>query len=536
MHSLLRSELRPTTITPRAYQSEAIDKVFDRYRAGDRATLVVHPTGVGKTVLGGSLIRRGVEKGRRALWLVNRTALATQTINSMERLGLDPQREQADEYARELIDEPHLVVATVQSMSGRRLLSWPRGYFDLIACDEAHHFSAPLYREPLDYFNSAKLLGLTATPDPVAGRNIGEVFDSVADERDIWWAWSDPEGPFLCPLRVIRRDVGFDVSELAVEGVNDYSTEDLAELLTPLVDRVANVILDEIMERKTIAYVPRIAVAQALATALQSLGMAAEWISGADPDRDSKMERFERDDIQVMCNADLLGEGNDIPGVSCIVDAYPTRSRARFAQRVGRGLRPDTPDCLLLCLSSNSADHRLATPADLVPQARFDDAMADWIDSVIESNGGGAIDLMDAVEKAREKSRAEPEPPRVVRCRASRFRVPGRRVVLDPMSAADALGCSAGFKLSRPPRNAVMRALTEKQMSVLDRAGVRDCERLSARQASVLVGRLFERRDAGLATLKQVRELIRLGVDPARAREMPFAEASDTIDRTRRRR
>lgn len=533
--TLLRPEIRPTTMTPRPYQAEAVAKVFDRFRAGDRATMVVLPTGVGKTEVGGFIIREGCLRGRRSLWLAGRTDLVTQTINKMERHGLDPQREQADSYARELVGEPDLVVATPQSLNGPRLRTWPRDYFNLVIADESHHFVNGQYREPLDYFASARVLGLTATPDRADGRNLGEVFESVAEERDIWWAWSDPGGPYLCPLRVVRRDVGYDVGRLRVEGANDYSAEDLAALLTPLVEPVANVILDEVGERKTLAYVPRVAAAQALATALQSLGMHAEWVSGDDPARKEKMDRFAADDLQVLVNVDLLGEGNDLPGVSCIVDAYPTRSRARFAQRVGRGLRPDTPDCMLLCLATNSRDHRLATPADLVPQARFDDAFADWVDATIERNAGG-IDLMDAVESARESARAEPEPPRVIRCRARRYMVSGRRTVLDPTAAADALGCSAGFKLSRPPRGAVIRPLSEKQVAVLANSGVRDIDRLSSRQASVLIGRLMERRAAGLASLKQVRFLIAKGVDPDAARGMSFQEASETLDRVCRRR
>lgn len=530
MSIISRPELRPTTIAPRPYQVEAIGKVFDRFRKGDRSTLAVLPTGTGKTSLAGCMIRKGVEHGRRTLWLTHRTDLATQSINHLERHGLDPQREQAECSARAFVDEPDVVVGMVQTLTPKRLKSWPRDYFNLLVCDEAHHFVSDQFRAPVDYFGSAKVVGLTATPGRGDGKNLGEVFDSVADERDIWWAWKDPKGPYLCPLEVIRRDVGFDISQLRIDGASDYSADELAMMLEPLVEPVANVVLDEVGDRQTLVYVPRVAVAQALATALQVLGMAAEWIAGNDPDRVSKMGRFASGELQVLVNADLLGEGNDLPNVGAIVDAYPTRSRVRYTQRVGRGLRPDTPNCLLVCLASNYQDSRLVTPADLVPQARYNDGIADWIDALLEDEDGPS-NLMDAVEEARKKERSEPTPPRVIRCRARRYQVGGRRTVFRPTDAADILGCSAEYEIARPPRNAVIHRLTDKQRAILERAKIKDVGRLSSRQASKLIEKIFDRKDQGLASLPQVQLLISKGVDPHVARSMGFSEASQELDR-----
>lgn len=528
MSTLLRSELRPTTITPRRYQEEAIEKLFHRFRSGDRSSLVVHATGLGKTNLAGMVIRKGVERGRKALWITHRTDLATQTINSLERHGLDPQREQAESRAREWVAEPDVVVATVQSLQGRRLAQFPRDYFNLLVVDEAHRALGGQFRGIIEYFGGSKVLGLTATPEPPSG-NLGEVFDSVADEKDIWFGWNAPDGPYLCPLVVVRRDVGYDLSELKPEGLSDYSPEDLAALFEPLVEPIANIILDEVQERQTLAYVPRVAAAQALATALKHLGMHADWVAGNDPDRDEKLDRFRSGDIQVLCNADLLGEGNDLPNVGAIVDAYPTLSQVKYAQRIGRGLRPDTEDCLLLCLASNYHDSRLVTPADLVPQARHNDAFADWIDALTET--GGKVNLLDAVEKAKEKSRGSKEAPPVVRCRARRYQVGGKRTVLKPSGAAEILGCAADFRIARPPKNAHMPRITDKQLRILEKAGVKDAHRLSVRQASVLMERIIHGWNNDLASLPQVRFLISLGVDPATARAMKFKEASAEIER-----
>src|SRR5690606_3170225 len=98
------------------------------------------------------------------------------------------------------------------------------------------------------------------------------------------------------------------------------------------------------------------------------------------------------------------------------------------------------------------------------------------------------------------------------------------------MAAAEVMGCPADFRIARPARMARYDRLSPKQLGLLDRAGVKDAQRLSRRQASVLIGRIMERRDANLASLPQVRTLIGRGIDAELARAMSFSEASETLD------
>lgn len=108
-----------------------------------------------------------------------------------------------------------------------------------------------------------------------------------------------------------------------------------------------------------------------LAEALRGMGVAAEAVSGETPEAERReiLRRFADGDIRVVTNAQVLTEGFDVPEVSCILMARPTKSRALYQQAVGRGLRPapwaGKADCLILDVVGNSERHKLITLASL---------------------------------------------------------------------------------------------------------------------------------------------------------------------------
>src|SRR4051794_8916253 len=119
-----------------------------------------------------------------------------------------------------------------------------------------------------------------------------------------------------------------------------------------MIERLSNVIKKEIEGRPTLVFMPGIRSSQGMATALQYIGVNADWVSGADPDREEKIRRYKEGEIQVMCNAQVLTEGFNAPRTAAIVLCRPTKSRPLYSQMVGRGTRlkhgMEFTDCLVI--------------------------------------------------------------------------------------------------------------------------------------------------------------------------------------------
>lgn len=340
MTSLLEiPPVRPTDIHLRGYQKDAIDAVRNEYLKGIRSTLLVMATGLGKTVSFGMVARMVAEKGGRTLVLAHRGELIEQAAETLTRIGLDPGIEKANSFAR-AIYEPNVVVATVQTMQRERLQTWPRDFFKLVIVDECHHSTAKSYRNILDHFSSARVLGVTATAERVDDDALGDVFESVAYEYTLWEAMTAPApGPYLSRLRFVQCDVGIDLRDIRTTA-GDLNAADLEEAIRPHIETLANAIKQEIGDRKTLIFTPDVGSAMAMASALNGeLGIRSRWVSGESPDRKAIIDGFKRGDFQALANCSLLLEGFDCPSVSAIALCRPTKSRPLYTQIVGRGTR-----------------------------------------------------------------------------------------------------------------------------------------------------------------------------------------------------
>lgn len=166
-------ELRP-------YQAEAKQAILSAWDEGYRKTLLVLPTGCGKTVVFSSVTENQVNKGHRVLIMAHRGELLDQAADKLkEASGLDSVLEKAESSC--LDSFLPVTVGSVQSLAQeKRLARFPNDYFQDIIVDEAHHCLSDSYRRILDHFPTANILGVTATPDRGDMKNLGEFFDSKA--------------------------------------------------------------------------------------------------------------------------------------------------------------------------------------------------------------------------------------------------------------------------------------------------------------------------------------------------------------------
>lgn len=517
--TLQKPRLIEPQVSLRPYQAAAIDAIREEYRRGVKSTLLVLPTGMGKTITFGSAARRAIENGRRVLILAHRGELIQQAVEKLDMLGVSAEVEMADRYARARYQDPDCVVATVQTLRGGRLESWPRDYFGLVVTDEAHHATSKTYRDVYAHFSRARHLGVTATPDRTDGVGLGAVFESVAYETTLWDAMTAPDpGPYLCRLTVCQRDISIDLRGLKTPK-GDYSDAELEDVFRPLVEPLANAIKLEVGERRTIVFTPGVKSAEGMAAALRAIGLRAVAVSGGDPDRAEKFAGLHSGAVQVLCNCMIATEGFDCPAVSAIVLCRPTKSRSLCAQMVGRGTRlyEGKTDCLVIDFDYLTDKHDLVKPADLLGDP-------DVAASVVKSAAPNErIDLVAETSRAKKAAARRRE----LEIEAEERRVTYRRqCTFDPLDyAARFYGASYS-----PPHNASARMATEKQQSLLAKMGVPSPQSVTKDYASFLISNQRRRWDRGLCTVKQIKVLVRNGVAVDAAREMTMAEASRRID------
>lgn len=388
----------------RPYQQAARDSIHAQWEQGRLRTLLVLPTGTGKTIVFASVAADQVRAGDRVLILAHRGELLEQAADKLQRsTGLVSAVEKAESTC--LNSWFRVVVGSVQTLQRpARLERFPRDYFGTIIIDEAHHAITDGYRRILDYFESAKVLGVTATPDRGDMRNLGEVFDSLAYEYKLTDAIK--EG-YLCKIMAQTIPLQLDISGVALSG-GDYAVGELGTALDPYLEQIAR--RDGTAgagDRKTVVFLPLIKTSQKFRDLLNAKGFQAAEVNGQSADRKEVLADFDAGKYNVLCNSMLLTEGWDCPSVDCVVVLRPTKVRSLYSQMVGRGTRPaeGKTDLLLLDFLWMTDKHELCRPADLVCEDRA--VARQMTENLAET--GATQDIQEAAAQACEDVVAQRE-------------------------------------------------------------------------------------------------------------------------------
>lgn len=501
---------RVPAISLRPYQHEAASAAWDTLVAGQkRRTLLVLPTGCGKTIVFAEVARRFRAHGR-VLVLAHREELIRQACDKVTRTaGLRCGVEMASETSAGGED---VVVATVQTLSRPgRLAGFAPDEFALVVVDEAHHATAASYRAVLDYFASARVLGVTATPDRADGTGLGEVFEHVAFTYEIRDAIDDG---YLVPIRQRAVHVaGLDLSRVRVTA-GDLNEGDLARVLTAedALHRVAVPAVELAGERPTLVFAASVEHARCLAEVMQRYTQRGVLVLHGGTEAEVRREAlagFAAGRAQFLVNCALFTEGFDEPRIACVAVARPTRSRALYAQMIGRGTRlhEGKADLLVLDFRGNAGRHSLASAADVLGGRERPEVLA----RAKERLESGELAVHEALDAARAEVAEETR--RKVLAQA---RYQARDV--DPFTV---LGAAP-----RPTAYAGLPA-TDKQRAALERFRVDvDLATVSRGEASALLDQLVRRAKSGRCTYRQARVLARYGMDT----EVSFDEATRLID------
>lgn len=505
-------ELRP-------YQQLARDHIHAEWENGHTRTLLVLPTGTGKTIVFASVAADQVRAGDRVLILAHRGELLEQAADKLQRsTGLVSAVEKAD--ATCLNTWFRVVVGSVQTLQRTaRLERFPHDYFGTIIIDEAHHAITDGYRRILDYFGDAKVLGVTATPDRGDMRNLGEVFDSLAFEYKLTDAIK--EG-YLCRIMAQTIPLKLDISSVTMSG-GDYAVGDLGTALDPYLEQIAAEMAQRCKGRKTVVFLPLIKTSQKFRDLLNSHGFRAAEVNGQSTDRKEVLADFDAGKYNVLCNSMLLTEGWDCPSVDCVVVLRPTKVRSLYSQMVGRGTRlsPGKSDLLLLDFLWMTDKHELCRPADLVCEDR---AVARQMTENLAQTGCPE-DIEEAAVQASEDVVTQREEALAKQLEEQRRK---KARLVDPLQyemsiqAEDLAGYVPAFGWEAGPP-------TEQQAAALEKLGILPDAVESAGKASLLLDRLNKRRAEGLTTPKQIRVLERYGFQSVGT--WSFDAAKHMIDR-----
>lgn len=354
----------------RDYQIEALAAERAARAGVDTRLAIVLATGLGKTIV---MAQKAVDfldsfegAGNRVLILVHTDELAAQAETKV--------RLQAGDFSVGVVkaerNEVHadIVIGSVQTLANR---SRRTALVDvgLVIVDECHHVTAPRYHDILSHYGCfltwplpTPALGFTATLERGDGASLGGVWQDVVYTRGTSWAVR--KGWLVQPIGYRLEIPGAAFTESA-----DQQDLALVEAMAPEV--IVREWLDKAAGRQTVAFMPLVRSARALASAFHASGITARVVHGAMPkaERREALEAYEAGHVRVLVNAMVLTEGWDSPITSCVIIGRATKSRPLFIQMAGRGLRPnpleptEDQDCVLLVVADATTD--MCTVADL---------------------------------------------------------------------------------------------------------------------------------------------------------------------------
>lgn len=486
-------ELRP-------YQQEAKDAIFHSWDEGIQKTLLVLPTGCGKTIVFAKVAEECVRQGDRVLILAHRGELLEQAADKIGRsTGLGCATEKAE--ATCLGSWFRITVGSVQSlMRESRLNKFDEDYFNTIIIDEAHHCISDSYQRVLNHFHDAKVLGVTATPDRGDMKNLGSVFENLSYEYTLPKAIK--EG-YLSPIKAVTIPLQVDLTGVGVQS-GDFKAGDLGTALDPYLEQIAEEMKKYCADKKTVVFLPLVKTSQKFRDLLNAKGFHAAEVNGESKDRAEILEDFDKDKYNVLCNSMLLTEGWDCPSVDCIVVLRPTKVRSLYCQMVGRGTRlsPETgkDHLLLLDFLWHTERHELCHPAHLICES---EEVAQKMTENLEKEAGCPMDIEEAEQTAADDVVAQREEALAKQLAEMKRR---KRKLVDPLQfemsiqAQDLSGYVPAFGWEMAPPS-------DAQKKTLEKLGIMPDEIDNAGKASKILERLDKRRKEGLTTPRQIRFL-----------------------------
>ena len=330
----------------RPYQEVAVSSALDALEK-HKNTVVVAPTGAGKTIMLSSLIGKRHKCNGKVLVLQHRDELVNQNIDKFQRIN--PNISTSVVNAEDKDWSGDTVFSMVQTLSRPNNLENMKP-MDMVVVDESHHIVADTYLRIINHAKetneNVEIVGFTATPNRGDKKGLREVFTNCSHQIEI--STLIREG-FLVAPKTYVIDVGVRAELQNVrKTVVDFDMDQVARIMNKraINQRVVDEWKAKASDRKTVVFCSTVAHAEDLCDEFVEQGIKAEVVTGETDKnvRANMLDDLANGDLQVVVNVAVLTEGFDAPPVSCIILTRPCSYKATMVQMIGRGLRTINPD------------------------------------------------------------------------------------------------------------------------------------------------------------------------------------------------
>ena len=347
---------------PNSMQKRVLQKLKETRINGNKKGLVISATGTGKTYLAAMDIKQFFEinsntenklfeindkksktSNIKFLFIAHREELLENAINVFSKILKIDKNEFGRIYGGLKEIDKSIIFASIQSLRNCYNEFKP-SFFDYVIVDEFHHSMSDSYLKTLSYFNPKFLLGLTATPKRMDGKDILSLCDyNVVDEIGIKEAL---EEDLIVPFHYFGvNDYTINYDNIPYKNGN-YNEKILLENL--LLNTRTDYIVEKINkfgfdgdELSAVAFCQNIEHAFFMKEEFSKKGYKSAVITAntSSNERSEILEKFKNKKIEILCVVDILNEGIDIPTINLLLFLRPTMSSTIFIQQIGRGLR-----------------------------------------------------------------------------------------------------------------------------------------------------------------------------------------------------
>lgn len=333
----------------RPYQLKAVNDIKHLYARNVKRILLHMATGAGKTVVFCDIIKKAALKGTKTIVTVHGVKLVDQASKRLTREGV-PHGFIQGNNTRDIHHD--VLVTSIDTLFARKFS--PEA--DFVVVDECHLARGKKFQWFLDQYKDKYILGVSATP------HLKEGLRHIAD--DIVYPISIQElieQKFLVPMRYFAPSEP-DLSRISIKRGDYDETEVSEEMSKP---KIRSDIVKSWQKygenRPTLMFCVNVKHSKMMVDEFLSVGIPAAHVDASTPlpERDKLIDSLCAGEIKILSNVGILCTGVDIPPLSCIISARPTRSYNLWIQQLGRGTRPftDKSDCIILDNASNTVEH-----------------------------------------------------------------------------------------------------------------------------------------------------------------------------------
>ena len=344
--------------TLRDFQQKIIDEVIESARIYHNIAVIAQ-TGSGKTVIAAAILERFDRKNRKALFIVDRIDLTSQTI---QKLGNIKYGVIASGYPEPNYDDCNIFLAMIQTLEGRP--QWHDKHWDLQMYDEGHDSCWRKLSLKMIEASTKWVIVLTATPYRGSKK---EFFADIFEAAVVAPSFAE-----LQDMGYLARLEYYPVSHADFSQVkiiaNEYSQEEVSKIVNTekTIKECLNAYLKYGENKRAIAFGSTVDHAKEICRVANSMGITSELVVGETKERKPIFERCEQGMTQMLVTVDALSKGFDLPAIKAVLLMAPTLSKSRILQRVGRGARPYNNEVAIVFDCVGCLDNLPALPCEIV--------------------------------------------------------------------------------------------------------------------------------------------------------------------------